>query len=279
MKPSRKLALLTAATLLMLTQNLSAQSIRVIEDERYGFNPAHQVDIYLPAESESPNPVLTIMAGPTKSDRDAWRELARNFAQSGYAVVVAGYRQLNDLQWPQGPDEMRDIAGWVRASLDMLGAAREGMMMDGQQGMMVIAEGTAARHVASNIYYEPSHMGRGGTGFGAAVLINPEQNGMLDPVVAAYFKDDAELMAQSQPSVLARNYAEAMQVPLLILDTDSQTAGLALKESACSFQSLCPERVQTPHVSPEQLLLQIQSAEPSLFALMQEFFMEHDSHE
>lgn len=273
-----KLTLIAVATLMALPSAL-AQDIEIVRGERYGVSPAHRLNLFIPSQqTEEARPLLTIMGGSNQSELDAWDQIASRFAQRGYAVVVAGYRHIDQLQWPQGPDEMRDIAGWVRASLSRLGAARAGMMMDQINGMFVLAPDMAANHVAAYAFNPPSHMGRGASGMEAAVLINTSMLGTSSDNHAAYFKHDQSLAATGQPASLAASYSDSAMPRILMLDAgdmdDAQNShNQLLRQAICDHQPVCPDRIRSAG-TPAELLARLQSVDDETVEILFAFFEE-----
>ena len=237
---------------LMISLSISAASANAevveIENERFGLHPSLKIDVYYPEqETDQPRPVLTIIGGAIAGDSDAgwtredYAELARAFAREGYAVFVAGYRPLSDIQWPQGTEEMRDIAGWVRANLQRVGAAQPNMMMQDGVGMSVIGFGPGARHLISYLLFEPSHMGRGATGISSAVLIDAFSGTHSISDLEAYNLNFSGV----DPASLASSY-EGLVPPILLVNsggaTELERAAMdELRLAICSNQETCPE--------------------------------------
>lgn len=275
----RQLLVFIALTALACSHWATAQDIEIVRGERYGVSQSHRLNLYIPADSMgSARPLLTILGGTDQAQLNSWDETAIWFASRGYSVVVAGYRPLAQLQWPQGPDEMRDIAGWVRASLGRLGAAQEGMMMDEVHGMFVLATGIAANHIAAYAYHEPSHMGRGASGMQAAVLANTAMLAENQQTLMSYFKQDQSLLALGQPLALAESYVEEAQVHLLLLDPAEMEPvqdahNQLLKQKICDNQPVCPERVQYEG-DAGALLSALKSADGQLMQQIHAFFEE-----
>ena len=214
--------------------------------------------------------------GGSRSDFSA---AAARMADAGYAVVVASYRPLAELQAPQGAWEMRDIAGWIRASLDQLGAVQDGYMMDETNGMSVIAVGSGARHIASYIFDDSTQMGRGATGIGSAVLISPELGGAENPTVAAYHGGDDEAVAAGHPSALAATYEGPLPGLLIVSaseDADGSARAEAFAAAICAAQPVCPEAVSVPGGTAE-LLSGLGEAGSEISELVDTFFASGDA--
>ena len=262
-----------------LAQSGDGDIQRVI-GERYGVNPAHRVDVYWPTEvSDTPRPLVTLVGGDlseTAWNREEMAAAAEYFARRSYVAVVAGYRPIGEFQWPQGADEMRDIAGWVRASLDRFGAASEGMMMDGIHGMFVVAVGTGARHMTTYLFHEPAKLGRGGTGISAAVLISPELEGPDSAAVARYYLNNQDLLESAQPLALVESY-EPPVPPLLIVNAVGDgpvrsTQALALQKAICGAHASCPELLNIANADSAALMASFGSDMSGLAASIEQFF-------
>lgn len=145
-----RLAVLLLALLLTAT-GAQAQRRPTLPDLAYGAHERHRLDVYLPARTAGPAPVIVMMHGGAwvlgdKRNRNVWRAKARHWVPRGYAFVSVNTRLLPDAQ---PLDQARDLAralAFVQARAAGWGADPERIVLMGH---------SAGAHTAALLAADP----------------------------------------------------------------------------------------------------------------------------
>lgn len=126
------------------------------------------LDIYRPAESDSPLPMLVQVYGGAwqrgaPSDND-W--FSRHFASLGYIVVAVDYRHAPESTWPAQFDDVRDALQWSRAHAREFGGDPNRMVVLGRSSGAQLAMVAAYRDASPSIkgvvsFYGPVDLAEG----------------------------------------------------------------------------------------------------------------------
>ncbi len=188
---------------------------RISRDLRYGPGPRQRLDVYTPARSGDPAPVIVFLYGGgwRSGERGLYRFLGTTLARRGAVAVVPDYRLYPTARFP---DFLRDAAAataWVQ---------REVASFGGDPGRIILMGHSAGAYLAMMLAMDRRWLAEVGLRAdrdiagviglaGPYDFLPPE-----DPGLAPIFPDDP---AVSQPIGFARG--DAAPVMLLHGDADS----------------------------------------------------------
>ncbi len=108
----------------------------------YGPDPRQQLDVYLPAATARPAPVVVFVHGGswTDGERGQYRFVGQELASHGYVAVVPDYRLHPDGRWPAFVEDTAAAIAWtVRHAQDLGGDGQRIFAMGHSAGAYNIA--------------------------------------------------------------------------------------------------------------------------------------------
>lgn len=175
---------------------LAGQFPPLATDVAYGPHDRHRLDVYGPAASGRPAPVLIWVhgGGYTRGDKgggSGWTNanVGRMAAQAGWVGVVINYRLAPQNPWPAGAEDLAAAIAWAKS---------HAADYDGDPHRIVLAGTSAgAGHVAGYIKLQPRH----GEAIRGAVLLSGPFG--FVPLTEGpdfhYYGSDTSLHAERQP--------------------------------------------------------------------------------
>lgn len=99
----------------------------------YGESPQQVIDLYRPRDIERPPLIIFIPGGGWQNgDPGEYGFVARQFAQSGYATALVGYRLGPDGRFPVMLEDSAAAVGWLVTHADELGLQADRLVLAGQ---------------------------------------------------------------------------------------------------------------------------------------------------
>ena len=95
---------------------LQAGSPEVVRDRAYGAHPRHRLDVYLPARTEGPKPVLVFLYGGAWNDGDKsiYGFAGAALASRGFVTVIPDYRLYPEVRYPAFLQDNAAAVRWAR---------------------------------------------------------------------------------------------------------------------------------------------------------------------
>jgi len=125
-----------------------SRGVALVQQARYGDDPAHKVAIYRPQGMEGPLPVVVFLHGGGwhSGDPDDYGFVARGLVPEGFVIVLAGYRLRPEGIYPAMLEDSAAAFAWARANV-----ARHG----GDPGRMYLAGHSAGAYNAAMLALDP----------------------------------------------------------------------------------------------------------------------------
>jgi acetyl esterase/lipase len=211
----------------------------VTQDVDYGAGPKQVMDVYRPAATAGPRPVVVFIHGGGLTGGDKTNPLsdlmnantATYFARHDMVGINATYRLVPGITYPQGGQDMQAIVAWIRSN-----AAEYGI--DPEQIFFLCAS-AGCTHVAS-ILFDPALMFEGDPDIAGAIMLS----GAYDAANQDYFGTDAELRAMRSAFALAEQY-QGPDVPVFLLSAELDPHAIE-SGTARMYQLLCQTRERCP---------------------------------
>ena len=192
---------------------------RIIQDQSYGPDKRHRLDVYSPDPAAAlPAPVAIVFPGGgfVRGDKSERENAGLVFARAGVVTVIPNYRLGPTHRWPAGAEDVVRAVSWVRSHAAEYGGDPERIWL--------VGESAGATHVASATLLRRFHPS-GGLPIAGSVLISGVYNLELerrarrqfgiatpDPRNEAYFGTDFE----HYPSMSLVDQIDAEPIPILI---------------------------------------------------------------
>lgn len=181
----------------------------------YGTDPRQKLDIYVPADSsEKPKPILVFFHGGSwrDGDRDGYGFLGRAFAAKGFVTIIADYRKIKQVRFPDFVDDAAAAIAW---------AHRNSAEYGGDSGKLFVMGHSAGAHLAVLAALDSRYLAKSGLGAEAIKGVI----GIAGPYDFMPFTSDATKYAfgdwpnpkETQPISFARGDAP----PMLLLTGDA----------------------------------------------------------
>ncbi len=211
------LALLTACSPSdILNATVPSDGVSVTRDIAYGEGPRRRLDIYRPALSAGPAPLVVFLYGGSwrTGDKAMYGFVAKPLAARGAVVVVPDYRLYPEVRFPAFLDDNARAVAWAAAHAADLGA-------DGRRVFLV--GHSAGAYNAAMLALDPRYLASAGfdrgrlsgvVGLAGAYDFLPITGEDIKPVFASV--DDGPL---SQPVT----YVDGRNPPLLLLAGTADT--------------------------------------------------------
>jgi arylformamidase len=114
----------------------------------YGRHPRQVLDLYYPAASLAPAPVLVFLhgGGLRRGETSYNGYLGRPYLERGGMFVSMGYRLVPELRFPDTCEDVEQGLGWLHEHLAARGGDPERLYLAGTSAGAVLAAMTALRH-------------------------------------------------------------------------------------------------------------------------------------
>ncbi len=180
----------------------------------YGTQDRLKLDVYRPADSQGPAPVIVYFYGGSwkNGQRSTYRFVAQAFASRGYVVVVPDYRLYPDVTFPAFMDDAARAVDWVADNIGSYG---------GDPDRIVLMGHSAGAHMAALLALDERYLAahdrdpaslRGVVGISGPYWFNPLDYRSTRPIFAGTARD----IDQARPITFARSDAP----PMLLLHGD-----------------------------------------------------------
>lgn len=168
--------------------------VTLTRDLRYGDHERQCVDVFAPARSDTPRPVVVFVHGGAFVDghRNRSPEVYANvlyyFARHGYVGVNVEYRLAPEFRYPRGTEDVAAAIAWVKREIGAFGGDPDCVFLAGHSA--------GAAHAASYAYDRRFHLDAG-VGLRGLIVISGRvraDNGPDNPNAAkveAYYGRDA----------------------------------------------------------------------------------------
>ncbi|MAQ20168.1 MAG: lipase [Gammaproteobacteria bacterium] len=189
--------------------------VMLVSDISYGPHQLQVMDIVTPeSESEELLPVVVFFHGGAlirgnkvlASTDLMLTNIPTFFARNGMIGVNANYRLAPEVSWPAGPEDVRDVLGWLRENIEQYGGD--------PQRLFVMGNSAGGRIVASYLFHEPFHF-VDGPGVSGALLSSASFRSSDSQVQRDYYGDDPEVRDALVPLGLVDFYY-GPQIPLFM---------------------------------------------------------------
>jgi acetyl esterase/lipase len=129
-----------------LTQGGGAH--KLADGVAYGTHPRQKLDLYAPARSGGPSPVLVFFYGGgwSSGHRQDYRFAAEAFATRGFVVAVPDYRLVPEVRFPAFVQDGAAAVRWVRDRVDVYG---------GDPSRLAFAGHSAGAYIAAMLALDP----------------------------------------------------------------------------------------------------------------------------
>ena len=188
---------------------------RVAKDARYGDDPRQTLDVYAPHGAAAAPVIMFIYGGSWDSgEKSDYGFVGAAFASRGFVTVIADYRLVPHVHFPDFLCDGASAARWVRDHI-----ARYG----GDPDRIVLVGHSAGAYNAMMIALDPRYLRESGVAPGAikgvASLAGPFDFLPLDAreTIAAFGQ------ASDLPATQPLNFARADAPPILLLHGDQDT--------------------------------------------------------
>jgi acetyl esterase/lipase len=255
----------------------SLKDIGIKKNIPYGPHPRQVLDIYHPNQvSNEPLPVVLFVHGGAfvRGDKDANEHIYANFltyfVRKGFIGINLEYRQAPEAAFPQGSKDIELSIHWLIKNSHELNID--------PKNIFLVGHSAGGSHAASYIL-DPNVRPQNGHNVKGLILIsarlkadvredNPNAHG-----VKAYYGEDEKLYEERSPL----NYAENLNIPLLIAISEFENPGLDVYASELFFKVsqklwLSPTFVQVPKHNHTSIVAHLDTEEES-FGLFMETFM------
>ncbi|MBD8527160.1 alpha/beta hydrolase [Pseudomarimonas arenosa] len=169
------------------------------------------MDIYRPASTDTPAPVLVFFYGGRWQDgnREDYAFVGRRLAARGLLVMVPDYRLYPEVRFPAFVEDAAAIAAWAKANAARFGGDPNQIHLAGHSAgaHMVALVGTDARYLAAHDL-KPSDLA-GVIGLAGPYDFLP----LTDDDLIDIFGDEPQAQQASQPV----NFADGDEPPFLLL--------------------------------------------------------------
>ncbi|UJW83909.1 alpha/beta hydrolase [Devosia sp. SL43] len=108
-------------------------SRKVARDVPYGAAARQKLDIYAPRDAVGPLPVVFFVYGGSWSDGDRrnYDFVGRALAAQGFVTVIADYRLLPEVEYPEFLEDCAEAFGWVAEHIGQYGGDAQRMALMG----------------------------------------------------------------------------------------------------------------------------------------------------
>ena len=108
----------------LLNATVPAGGVEVTKDIAYAPGKRHGLDVYRPAASTGPAPLIVFLYGGSwrTGSKETYPFVARPLAQRGAVVIVPDYRLYPEVQFPAFLQDNADAVRWAVAHASTLGA-------------------------------------------------------------------------------------------------------------------------------------------------------------
>jgi acetyl esterase/lipase len=135
----------------LLNVLVPGEGYAVADGLAYGADPRQRLDIYTPAESVGPAPVLVFFYGGSwkSGNRGYYRFVGEAFAARGYVVVVPDYRLYPQVRFPAFVEDGALALKWVEQNASGFG---------GDSSRIILAGHSAGAHLAALLMFDQRYL-------------------------------------------------------------------------------------------------------------------------
>ena len=110
-----------------------ASGVEMVQQARYGADPAQKLRVYRQGEAGEAKPVFLFFHGGAwaHGDPDDYGFIARNIAPAGYLVVLGGYRMNEPGRYPAMLQDSASATRWVRDNIARYGGDPDRIVLSG----------------------------------------------------------------------------------------------------------------------------------------------------
>jgi acetyl esterase/lipase len=212
---------------------------RAAHDVAYGDGPRRKLDVYAPADSTGPLPVIVFIYGGSwrSGDKDDYEFLGNALSSRGFVTVVPDYRLVPEVRFPDFLDDCAAAVRWVSDHVAEYGGDGRRIVLVGHS-----AGGYNAVMLALAADYLRSAGVDAGSIRGAVGLAGPYDFLPFDVDATRNAFGQAPDLQLTQPV----HFARADAPPLLLLwGEDDDTVGPRNLESLARVQRAAGGRVET----------------------------------
>jgi acetyl esterase/lipase len=198
-----------------------APGVTLIKDMPYGADPRQKLDVYRAAGGDNAILVYVPGGGFTGGDKNAdgvfYVNLGLDFARHGITTVIANYRLAPQFKFPSGSEDVGRAVAWARENAASIGG--------NPQRIFAFGQSAGAAHVASYIFDQSIHGGRGPGLAGGILTSGPYHADAKNPMppMKAYYGEDTSLWDARAPYA----HVNSSKVPLLLGCSEFDPAFLA----------------------------------------------------
>lgn len=116
-----------------IEQAMDTNAVKIGDGVAYADGPRKKLDIYAPKNPEGPSPVLFfIYGGGWKSgDRADYNFVGRAFAARGFVTVIADYRLVPEVRYPEFLEDNAQALRWVEDNIANYGGDKQRLFIAG----------------------------------------------------------------------------------------------------------------------------------------------------
>jgi acetyl esterase/lipase len=117
-------------------------------DIAYAEGDRHTLDVYLPAKSEKPAPVVVFFYGGSwdQGDKSIYRFVGAALAARGFVAIIPDYRLYPDVRFPGFLEDATKAVGWAHGHAIELGGDPRQIFLMGH---------SAGAHIAAMLTFDP----------------------------------------------------------------------------------------------------------------------------
>jgi acetyl esterase len=183
--------------------------VKVIKDQTYGTDERNKLDIYQPAKSALPTPILVFVHGGgfVRGDKGAFANIGTYFARRGILTITINYRFAPKNKWPSGAEDLAAVLKWIREN----GKKYAGDI----NSIFLMGTSAGAAHVSSYVFFENFQL-KDGDGVAGAILMScpTYDTSRLDAKMdSVYYGEDSS----KYPAMSAIDNVDGRKIPLFMV--------------------------------------------------------------
>ncbi len=154
----------------------------VVQDQSYGPDELHQLDIYRPDSGRGDAPVLVFFHGGrwTDGDKSMYPFVGKAFADRGYVTVIADYRKYPEVRFPAFVHDGAQAVAWVHDNIERFGGDPERLFIAGHSSGAHIASLLAADERYLQAQGKPTAIVRAFAGLAGPYDFVPDEEDLID---------------------------------------------------------------------------------------------------